>query len=715
MKTIRYIVLAIQLFSLFATSQMAFASGPEYKFWNNYSKQLRYDPDTMSFNIQLDLYYAGLPADKKAPTGSYDQIQSNPNHIKPAELFAKRVLKTNAVMAQYKRPFIFESKVNAQQSGVQQHDNDYRVSFKNLRGYSWGHCSSNTIETFLTVFEHIAQRQNVSNQQLKQWLNIRFELFYNCGKNQIENVTVDKNLLDQHTKGFEIFAYLAASIHFYQAQYTEAIEYFEQVSAAEQFSNPNVNQQLSLRKKDWLTQVSQYLIARSYVEQAKTGKINHKNAQSALKNYLNDYPQGVYRQSAQRLLRKSYYLNRETDNFQQQIKQEFLDAAKNILKEPQFNNEDSEELAGFIKEYTRTHNDKMAGLNTLLSLLDDATMQNNPKHPLTIAVKNIALFKDAHFAYQQGKYQNALDTLKQLHQNMTNHYRFKRPKYHQILEAKTLAKLGRFEQSNQIYTALSKVISPNRTQPLIADNLVKQGGLQQLLNSPIELNKAIYQRVLASTCSSQQIVPLLSQVEKPHRLYWIIYDLADRYLAADNIKALHQLLSRYTQAQLRDFALIKTAAKMVATNSDNENIATNKEQLAKGYMNIAYFMENKLRRPDIHELHNRQYQQTKHKDHDKQCDRAYLKPSTTDPYYYYQKALTHVVQPSELEAKILHFLVQCHKAQDLTKACRWMPYLPYNHRIANPLANPSKQWFERLHQQYKDSSWANKTPYYFDN
>ena len=511
-------------------------------------------------------------------------------------------------------------------------------------------------------------------------------------------IQIGSSLLSEKNPARHSFLYLAGSIAFYQKQYLKAVEHFGQISAND---------------STWLGQTSGYLVARSYLNHAQRNWHGYSEDKSAinqdslvlavkwLQSYIHYFPNGSYIVSAERLLRKAYWLQSDLVRYEKQIKQELLNIVEGILQGPAFSQAHSSELETFITEYERKLKAPIKALDVLLSVLNkpidkqkiDKKKMDKQKsqHPFYQFLQTLQHFTKAQQFYSQNQYQQAIDELQQLKQ-----LGFKQ----KILMARSLAKLGQYEQSSKIFLLLREdnLLPASQTDTQMANNLIAQGGLKTLLNSDFNLNELIYQINLSRACSIEAVEYLLPETTNAQRRYHVIYELAIRYLYAGNINKLHQLLMSYSDSQLQELAMIKTAANMVANNT----------QSAKGYMNIAYFMENKIRRPRIdgEYLSALEGGQTN-------CQQSVLTPQSFDPYYYYKKALEQVEKPSLLEAKILHFLIYCHKTQDYTKACRWLERLPYTYAQHIDRSNPSKKWFERLHRQYKDSKWAESTPYYY--
>ena len=643
----------ILLFLLLAVFSPVFAGGskPFHPFWFSYEQKLAYNPDYNIERLQLNLYHGSLP--------EFPLWQRTAFSLSTEQQFAKVIEQTNALLNKQQRPFSFDAAINQYQDNIRTEDGQTYLSFKRYHGgYGWGVCSSNSYQTFLSVFEHVAKRLTMSNELLKKWLDIRFAIYQHCGSDKIAQVKVDEALLSKD----DSFVYLAGAIAFYQKRYLKAAKLFK--SIAENDST-------------WLGQTAHYLVARSYLNQSQlywSGYSHDKDlitqshvtlARDWFNRYIEKYTNGLYIQSVERLIRKSYWLQHDLVNYQQQLKRELVAIADAIIASDGFTAADASELTGFIDEYHRKIFKASAAIAVLVSLVDDARYQKRQDHPFYHFLVRLQSFLKAQNAYHQGHYQQAIDILNGINKPSDSQ---------QILKAKSLAKLAQYQQSNEIFDSL-KQFSAKQIQPQIANNLMTQGGLETLLNSDYQLNDSIYQLNLARACSVQIVEQVLPKVKQLQRKYWVIYDLASRYLYAGDIDSLHQLLSRYSDKQLGDLALIKTAARMVATKEDS----------AKGYMNIGYFMENTMRRPIMYKEFLDRAKLSK-----PDCQQSYLRPKSQDPYRYYKKALTQVTSPSSLEAKILHFLVYCHKPQDMSKACRW------HNRYQIYKNNPSKQWFKTI-------------------
>lgn len=76
------------------------------------------------------------------------------------------------------------------------------------------------------------------------------------------------------------------------------------------------------------------------------------------------------------------------------------------------------------------------------------------------------------------------------------------------------------------------------------------------------------------------------------------------------------------------------------------------------------------------------------------------------PVWYYKKALqlTQAFSLSgSIEARALSYLAKCPRYLEERQRCTWGEKIDYN----------PKSYFDLLHNKYKDSKWAKKTPYWY--
>jgi len=695
----------------------AIASGPSYNFWFNYGATPNYNPDLNARNNQSQLFYGSIPMVK---THSLAPKKSNlrPTKISPGEALQNRLLAANAQLKKLNRPleFIVElqndyRRLQIKRSGEQQ----YQVSLSKYgrSNHGWGICGSNTLDNVLLLLEQTAKIKDISHQQLADWLAGRLAIFEHCTSEKLANISLNENNRTPPAAQPIPFKYNDALVHFYQKQYFQAIEHFNDISSQ---ANP------------WFSELAQYLIGRSYLLDAQANWSGYRfnqdqidqdqltKALAQFKKYQQQYPNGSYIKSVTRLMRKTYRLQDDNEKFQQHLSAELRSVVNQIFNTTEFTPIDTNEIAGFIRVFENQVADKTAAIKLLTSIVENPNYSSQSNHPLYNVLQRLKRFSQAQTYYQQGQYQQAINIIEPINQ-AGNHIL--------ILLAKSWHKLGNMEQSNQIWQDIAgnqtnevrREVRREITDTQIANNLLEQGGLKALLTSPIDVADDIYQLNLALACSIEQVKPLLNAVTQPQRKHWIIYDLAMRYIDQNNIGALHQLLKSYSAAQLKDLEMIKTAARMVATKTD----------LSKGYLNIAFFLENKARRPMLKYKHSLRYWPDPSVVVDipntapKQCQQLHLTTTSHDPYYYYQQALEHAKSPSTLEAKTLNFLVKCFKTQSFLNACRWSEYTPsrvygnyqQNGQPSNQKDNPSKQWFQTLHRKYPDSKWSKKTPYHY--
>ncbi|NQZ09219.1 MAG: hypothetical protein HRT35_18835 [Algicola sp.] len=660
-------------------SFVAGASGPEYHFWFDYGARPFYDPDKKSREIQLRLYRGSLVA----------QPRQKKTYSAGLAMLRQRLADITTSMQKQGRPFVFDEQsrgYRAQEVELEKKGNEFIAEFSLTRAqrFRWGKCNSNSVENVLLLIEQTAQLPNVGDNELRQLIDLRLQIYNGCARGELSGIKIDAELL---TKPH--FRYVAAIIELYQHKFALAIEHFEQIE---------------LQDTGWFGETASYLIARSYFVQAQrhwSGSSYDKQsidkqvlqlARDKFAQYRQAYPTGQYFLSSKRITRNSYKLGKEYDKFQSTLTEDMLFVARKIAAKATFSEADIAELQGFIREFDLQVSDKRAGINGLVALLEEAKGEQPTSHTFYMFLGRLKKFKDAHDLYQQSEYQSAIDIIATVDSSTVEL---------QTLLARSHLRLGQYKQSIAVWQQMKARLRPEVADTEIAKILFEQGGLAGLLNTPQTLDNEVFNLALARACSAEEVATVLPQVSNIDRRHWVVYDLAVRYLEADKITLLNQLFKTQPDSVLKALALIRTAVTMVATGSDP----------AKGHMNIAYFMENNIRRPAFSQYYINNYSPTgRPKD---KCKQSYLTADTRDPYYYYQKALTFIDEASETEAKTLHFLVYCHKPQGVLKDCRWQKYVRNAQGRTKPLTNPSRQWFTTLHRKYKNSTWAAKTPYYY--
>lgn len=135
-----------------------------------------------------------------------------------------------------------------------------------------------------------------------------------------------------------------------------------------------------------------------------------------------------------------------------------------------------------------------------------------------------------------------------------------------------------------------------------------------------------------------------------------------------------------------DFAQVETAARMLARDPDS----------TKGALNAGHFL-----------MHHRLTPRPWVPGGLAQLPGARMRQGVTlrQPYDYFVAVIEASADrpPSTVEAKALHYAVQCFHPGSRSHGC-WWHGRPWRE-------NPSKAYFERLHARYPGSIWAERTPY----
>jgi len=497
-------------------------------------------------------------------------------------------------------------------------------------------------------------------------------------------------------------------------EYRKGVEKFNQASYEEAL---NIFSGLKQSGSGWAREASTYMIARTQKnlaeknwdgmwyaiennESSPAEMINQTVLQQAKRSYeiyLEEYPHGLYANSARNIKRHFLLLSGSQDEYNQAIIQAIAEQGPHASQD-------------LLDEYSNHYKGNFA------------IAKDTP--PLLIAYNLI---------HHDGANQADLATLKSREQDFINY-----PGLFSFLRALTLYKL------NEYQTLLSQTPKMPLSNTPLSISL-------EFLRYRAEFNLNKNEEALASLIKIHTIMPDDSSIErhlalmkiKENQALWLFsnkdfihdkeklalfaqYGLTDtdllRGLTMQDIsKTNHRILAEeLAQRYLlnRDYAklisLLEQYPEITAYNSIRPDILALIKDINNAFalLQIGTFiyhhyvfagapdMQDPYYGPDarLNELFTTE----------ETLKKIFLERTRNyvPPVWYYKKAL-QLIQAfsisSSIEARALSYLAKCPRYLEDRQRCTWGEKIDYN----------PKFYFDLLHNKYKDSEWAKKTPYWY--
>ncbi len=544
----------------------------------------------------------------------------------------------------------------------------YVIDAQNHSDYSWGRCASNTVDNAISLVRTAANDQTLADDDYNTLVGWRNSLLKYCNAADSPSTLIDGPARDNAN-----VMYLHAVHQFYAGQYEQAAKTF---SKSEKQGSP------------WVAEASKYLVARNKLLAAQVDwdpnrspavlKTSYLNAAyDTYKEYIDKYPNGSYVNSARGMLRRVHYLKGDKEVYEQLLIEELGYLIENISLKDELDTKDRSDILALVKEYElRTESSSVETLVMFHAILNHADLKNIRE--LSSLASEIEYLLLAFRAYDNGD-------VSFFEQNQTRDTKLR--KYHGIVAARAFEQSGRYEAANEQWDRIKPLLAhPSDSELSIAANIMRSGSLADLLTSPYELRDDIIAGYLSAHCGESEDISLLGVDLSERRRALVVHDLAMRKLTSFDIAGLQAMYDELDDKSMGGLSVIRTAVKMIATGSDS----------GKGYMNIGYFLAK----------HGKPY--TNSSLHEKQLESTINICMQTDgrdgSYTYFLRALKeYESSSSEDEAKTLHFLVMCRKPGANRLSC-W----------GSGDSKDSKTWHTLLHDEYPNSKWAKRTPYFYD-
>lgn len=509
--------------------------------------------------------------------------------------------------------------------------------------------------------------------------------------------------------------YLEGAKQFNSLAYENALKIFTELR----------DSQKSLKEYSWVKEASTYMIARCKLIMAQTNwdgysnpnkTIYQKNLQEAedfYKLYLKEYPQGLYADSALNIRRKILYL---ADN-QTELDAELKIAISKIFST--FIKRSSTDIIGEFKQYFRGNIDISKDSPVLITYAlinskeikaeDISSLEAREKDFL--AYPNLFSYLRAFSLYRLGKYQDLLN--KTPEQPLTKDLISLST---QLLRFRALLQLGK---TNEALAAIEKIhkISPEDSVELEMAYLKinnRDGLWLYKKNSPLKSEKVLRGFAKFGLTDVELENGIKNKEIEGDKRKFLIDELALRHLLSKRFKELSSLLENEQGTGI--FTSLKSAMAILAKKpNDAQALVDTGEFIYKNYINPNKILFN-FQNPTFRSSDG--FAELFYYISDDLLNKCKLCISSKDNLKKYTPpiALFNSVietakksgKKSEAEAKALHYTTLCMKKHPQYR-CIWGENLDKNPQQYLS----SKEAFTRLHEVYKDSSWAAKTPYFY--
>ena len=412
--------------------------------------------------------------------------------------------------------------------------------------------------------------------------------------------------------------------------------------------------------------LSSYMLARSYMSLGDTynndsdvkKSLNFQGLDKAFHWYQTHINEGgVYSKSALGMLGRIYFLSDKKELYQNNLRGRLLEA---------INTGSDLELSIIINEYIN--------YSDVGSLLVDVNKANEFE---TIAkdnrLKDISKFSNALRLYHEGEYKQSIGLLSDLPFTAV---------FNLIVE--TARNIG--DVDTEIF-AINKYLKGNTKALYLSELKYRDKGVSAFYSTK---NSKLIEGVASSICSPKELEKSVREYSSYKGIESANRVLYKSLLISQKFDDLNRLFND-PEFPLEDYKLIRTAVRQIA----------NRESLGRAYMNVGYFLNVKEKEESdgpinkfLGGLHPKKF-----------CSDS-LVSGAVGPKHFYNLSIKEFELDAHSihEAKALSFMVNCDRPGK--KGC-W-GYRPSE-------AEDSKVLYERLHSKYKGSTWAKKTPHYFNS
>ncbi len=506
---------------------------------------------------------------------------------------------------------------------------------------------------------------------------------------------------------------------FQARDYMPALEIFAQLKNTPEPEQGWWAKLFGRKPHSWVKEASSYMVARCQLVIAQKNWSGYrgslrmidpnmlKSADSSYHRYLDEYPNGIYANSARNIFRKIYFLSGEQMQLDRALRKAVLEQypiAGNYSPDKPVNED-------IIKEFMNYFRGKIdfAHDSPILCAYEWLGHQKPDPQDMTeleAREKDFAVYPGlfryvrALGLYKLERYRELLDKTPEKPVADTMLWLSV-----QILRARAFARLGDETASMNLLEKMLTVSHQDEIEVEIASQVLNRGDGLWLFTDKSPITKINYLRTFALYgLTDEELESGIATSEISGEKQRILADeLARRYILSGRFKELVRLLD---EKLALIFSQIKPVAESLAVNPRNvEALADMGEFLLEKNINPRSLLER---------LNNEDWTGDPWADL-RRCNPCHdfgerIK-DYTPPISFFMSVVEiskSLNKKSEAEAKALHYIVQGGRQGDRAYRCTWKN--PYND---DTVLTRSKNAFERLHKLYPDSPWTKATPYYY--
>ncbi len=497
--------------------------------------------------------------------------------------------------------------------------------------------------------------------------------------------------------------------------YKEALRIFESLSEQKHPFIEKVSKWIGKDTYSWPREASTYMIGRTQAVIAQYNWNGYdspaeivdqelvKSADGSYKRYLSLYPNGLYADSAKNMKRRILFLSGKKEELQSILKQE---VNKNL-------NGDSNIDVNLFYEFLRFNRDGIDTKTDALLVILSRWMKDIK--PVEEDIQNIearekefkndeSLFRyiRALGLYQMGKYNELIEKTpeEKIEKNILSMSTA-------LLRARSLKKLGKYEEALKVLTYLNQVAGWDASAFEIARLKIENHDTLWLYTnlSPLK-NELVLRSVAQNALDDSELEQALQNKDiSGDRRQFLTDELMLRHLLAQRFDKLAKLLNH--ENNLGIFKSIKSSVNRLDKNPKD----------SRSLLDVANFEYYNGMQPNYTFQSVYAYTISSTEQFLPWCEACQKfeerKKTYHPPLSLYQSVLDMNPNTKDVTPEALHYLIKCFKGNESRYRCQWKYESYEDNNEGNQTKNESKEWFQRLHKNYPNSPWAEKTPYYY--